>query len=113
MATCAVRTVSKCVPERATTLRPRVDIFETSQEFLLVADVPGVNPGDVDLRFENGELALTGIRSGPRPATFSRTFTVSDVVAADRIAAEVKNGVLTVRLPKTETVKPRKIAVQG
>jgi len=90
-----------------------VDIFETSQEFLLVADVPGVNPGDVDLRFENGELTLSGTRTGPRPGAFSRSFTVSDVVAADRIAAEMKHGVLTVRLPKTETVKPKKIAIQG
>jgi HSP20 family protein len=97
--------------DRTAMARPRVDILETGQEFLLVADLPGVNPGDVDLHFDKGELTLRGSRSGSRGVTFERTFTVSDVVAADRIAAELKNGVLTVKLPKTEAVKPRKIAV--
>lgn len=99
--------------DRAATVRPRVDILETPQEFLLVSDMPGVQPNDVDLSFEKGELTLRGRRGGSRAAEFQRTFTVSDTVAADKISAEVKNGVLTVHLPKTEIVKPRKIAVQG
>jgi HSP20 family protein len=83
-----------------------------------------VKPEDVDLRFENGELTLHGGRPAPftgkglthcdQPARdFQRTFTVSDTIAADNIGAEMKNGVLTVRLPKVEAVKPRKIAVRG
>jgi HSP20 family protein len=98
---------------RTTTVRPRVDILETGQEFLLVADLPGVNPNDVDLQFDKGELTVRGSRSGPRNLAFERTFTVSDAVAADRIGAELKNGVLTVKLPKVEAVKPRKIAVHA
>ena len=78
-----------------------------------MADLPGVKPGDVDLNFDKGELTLRGKRNTPRPVEFQRTFVVSDVVAADKIAAEVKDGVLTVRLPKVEAVKPRKITVQG
>ena len=99
--------------DRAATVRPRVDILETGQEFLLVADLPGVNPGEVDLQFDKGELTLRGSRSGSWAVEFERTFTVSDAVAADRIAAELKNGVLTVKLPKVEAVKPRKIAVNA
>ena len=110
MACCVVKRAEK-KEARAATVRPRVDILETGSEFLLVADMPGVNPGEVDLSFDKGDLTLRGSRSGPR-AAFERTFAVSDAGAADRIAAEIKNGVLTVRLPKTESVKPRKIAVQ-
>jgi HSP20 family protein len=111
MACCAVQRTEK--KERAATVRPRVDILETASEFLLVADMPGVSPADVDLSFDKGELTLRGSRSGPRAVQFERTFSVSDVVAADRIAAEIKDGVLTVKLPKTEAVKPRKIAVHA
>ena len=109
---------------RAATVAPRVDVLETENEFLLLIDVPGVRPDDVDIRFENGEIAIHGRRhageSARRPlvaehagANFHRVFAVTDTVAADRIEAELKNGVLTVRLPKIEAVKPRKIAVRG
>jgi len=110
--------------DRSVTIAPRVDILETENEFLLVADMPGVKPDEIDLRFENGELTLHGSRPAPftgkglahcdQPARdYQRTFTVSDTIQADNIGAEMKNGVLTVRLPKLEAVKPRKIAVRG
>ncbi len=108
MSCCAVKKAE--TTERTAAVRPRVDILESSQEFLLVADMPGVQPGDVNLSFEKGELTLSGARGHSK---YERTFAVSDVVAADRIAAEIKNGVLTVHLPKIEAVKPRKIVVQG
>jgi len=111
MACCAVQRTEK--KERTATVRPRVDILETASEFLLVADMPGVSPADVDLSFDKGELTLRGSRNGTRAVQFERAFTVSDVVAADKIAAEIKDGVLTVKLPKTEVVKPRKIAVHA
>jgi HSP20 family protein len=106
------------------TLTPRVDILETEDELLLVADLPGVQSQDVDVRFENGELTLHGRRNlshvGKQPvyaeyevANYFRAFRVSEQVAPDKIAAELKNGVLTVHLPKAEAVKPRRIAVQG
>jgi HSP20 family protein len=112
MACCAVERTEK-KEQRTATVRPRVDILETASEFLLVADMPGVSPTNVDLSFDKGELTLRGSRSGPRAVQFERTFAVSDVVAADRIGAEIKDGVLTVTLPKTEAVKPRKIAVHA
>jgi len=103
---------------------PRVDIMETEEESLLLADLPGVKPEDVDVRFENGELIIDG-RCAPRHeganyllfeygvGDFYRDFSISDRIDWLKISAELKNGVLTVRLPKVETVKPRKITVKG
>jgi HSP20 family protein len=111
-------------PARAVTVSPRADVLETSDEFLLLADMPGVTPGDLDIRFENGELTLHGRRtaghSGQARAVWEyevtnyfRTFRLTDDIAADRIEAGLKNGVLTLHLPKAESVKPRRIAVKG
>jgi HSP20 family protein len=103
---------------------PRVDIRETEEESLLLADLPGVRPEDVDVRFDNGELIIDG-RCAPRHeganyllseygvGDFYRAFTISEQIDWQKISAELKNGVLTVHLPKAETVKPRKITVKG
>jgi HSP20 family protein len=103
---------------------PRVDIFETDDELVLVADVPGVRPEDVDLRYEKGELVLHA-RVRPRHAEqrcllneygegdFYRAFSVHESIDSTRISAECKDGVLKVHLPKAEPVKPRKINVRG
>jgi HSP20 family protein len=109
---------------RVVTVAPRIDVLETENEFLLFTDLPGVKPDDVDIRYEKGELTIHGKRHDAHTgkaatvrefddANFSRGFIVADTVAADRIAAELKNGVLTVRLPKVEAVKPKKITVKG
>jgi HSP20 family protein len=103
---------------------PRVDIFETEKELVLQADVPGVRPEDVELRYEQGQLFLHG-RVQPRPkqgtlllqeyedGDFYRVFEVHESVDAAKIEAECKNGVLTVHLPKSEAVRPRQIRVAG
>src|SRR5262249_55333182 len=115
--------VAQVEKERGLTLTPRVDILETDDELLLYVDLPGVKPDGVDIRFENGELFLHGRRAQARrgkpwlweyeTASFQRAFRVAENIAADKISAELKNGVLTVRLPKVEAVKPRRIAVKG
>jgi len=97
---------------RTVTVTPRVDVLETSDELVVLADFPGVEPGDLDIRFENGELTVHGRRSNGAAGYF-RTFRVTEQVAAYRIEAELKQGVLTLRLPKVEAVKPRRIAVKG
>lgn len=105
------------------TLTPRVDIIETDEELLLYVDLPGVLPDDVDVRFENGELTLRGRRT-PRTmgrpwlweyeaGGFHRVFRVAENIAGDKIHAELKNGVMTVHLPKVEAMKPRRIAVKA
>lgn len=109
---------------RTTSFTPRVDIVENNEELLLYADLPGVKPEDLNLRFEKGELVLHG-RCQPRGpqgkallteygvGDFCRVFSVSEDVDAAKIGAELKNGVLTVYLPKAEKVKPRQIAIKA
>ena len=114
-------------PERlrgGTYFTPRVDIVETDNELMLFADLPGVRPEDVDLRYEQGELTLQG-RCQPRQpergsllneyevGDFYRAFQVHETIDASKISAEFKNGVLTVHLPKMEQAKPRQISVRG
>ena len=103
---------------------PLVDIYETEQELLLYADLPGARPEDVDLRYEQGELVLHG-RVEPRHpernfllaeyevGDFYRAFSIAETIDGSRIEAEFKNGVLIVHLPKMEAVRPRKISVRG
>ncbi len=103
---------------------PRVDIFENDKELTLFAEVPGVRPEEVSLRYENGELLLQArVQSREEKRTpllqeydegdFFRAFTIHESIDAGRISAECKNGVLTVHLPKVEAVKPRQISVKG
>ena len=102
---------------------PRVDILETDKELLLFAEMPGVRPDDVELRYENGELVLHGKvqpKADNRPmllneyeeSDFYRVFRIDETIDPSKIEAECKNGVLTVHLPKTEAVRPRQIAVK-
>jgi HSP20 family protein len=91
---------------------------------ILYADMPGVGSQDPDVRFENGELIVQG-HYRPRQqeleyleceygiGDFYRAFTISEVADANKISAELKQGVLTVHLPKTEAAKPRRTAVNG
>jgi HSP20 family protein len=102
--------------ERATTFCPRVDVLETENEFLVLADMPGITPNDVDIRFEKGELAVHGRRPAGRAfeaLSYHRAFAIADTVSPDKISADLKAGVLTIRLPKVEAVKPKRIAVTG
>jgi HSP20 family protein len=103
--------------------RPNVDIVEKTDELLLFADVPGAKSDAIDIKFEDGELTLhakVDPRQGPDQAylyqeygvgDFYRTFQISEMIDASKISAEFSDGVLTLHLPKAESVKPRKIAV--
>ncbi len=105
------------------TFRPNVDIIEREEELLVLADMPGAAADDVDINFENDTLTIFASVKNRRPDTtrflaneysvgdYLRTFRVGEVIDTERITADMKNGVLTVHLPKTERVKPKKIAV--
>jgi HSP20 family molecular chaperone IbpA len=102
---------------------PRIDIWETADELVLQADMPGVAANDLDVQFENGELRIQG-KVGPRYdqvsflyteygiGDFFRTFTIGESIDPRQISAELKDGVLTLHLPKSEKVKPRRIEVR-
>lgn len=103
---------------------PNVDILEDRDELLLIADVPGATSEHIDIRFENGELTIDArvdVRNAAEPdrdiwreygvGDFHRSFQLGESIDNAKIHAEVKDGVLTVHLPKTEAIKPRKIAV--
>jgi len=111
----AIPTSDSDSKERGGSVSPRVDVMETENEFLVLADMPGTKPEDVDVRFERGELSIHARRASRKDefSAYHRTFAVADTVAADKIAAELKAGVLTIHLPKVEAVKPRKITVNG
>jgi HSP20 family protein len=103
---------------------PRVDIVETEAELVLYADMPGVSPKDIDLRYEQGELILQGkmtpvARTGHlilgeyEDGDFYRVFQIHESIDSTRIEAECKNGVLTVHLPKAESAKPKQVTVKA
>jgi HSP20 family protein len=102
---------------------PAVDVYENKDEVLIVADTPGVRPDDIVIRFERGELTLTGQRAKmpegnvlaaeQRFTDFQRTFTVPQTIQADGINAEITHGVLKIHLPKVSAQKPRQITVKA
>jgi HSP20 family protein len=102
---------------------PAVDVYENKEEVLLVADMPGVRPDDIVIRFERGELTLSGRRAKMpegnmlaaehRFTDFQRTFTVPQSIQSDAINAEIAHGVLKIHLPKIAAQKPRQISVKA
>ena len=107
----------------AVTYTPRFDIWENEEGFVLAGDLPGVMPEDLELKYENQELMIHG-RVRPRYAQgqilreeygvgdFYRSFTIGKLIDEGTIEAELKEGVLTVRLPKRAEARPRKIEVK-
>jgi len=110
---------------KAPVFRPNVDTYETDTELVVVADMPGVAKDGAEIRFENGVLMVHGhVPPREQPGTelllreydvgdFHRTFQLSEDVDPAGISAEMSNGLLTVRLPKSESAKPRRIKVRG
>lgn len=103
---------------------PAVDIFEHEGNLVLKAELPGVDPKDVDVRVENNVLTLRGERKFESEVkreqyhrveraygSFSRSFTLPNAVDTEKIKAEYKDGVLRVTLPQREDAKPKQIAV--
>lgn len=94
---------------------PAVDIYETESELVLLADMPGVVEQGLQLEVSRGVLTLEAERSVAEDGSkygYYRQFKLSDRIDADAGQAQLKNGVLTLRLPKSEAAKPKKIAVK-
>jgi HSP20 family molecular chaperone IbpA len=90
-------------------LTPAVDIFETDEGLTLIADLPGVARDRLQLGVEQGVLTIEGNTGGLYG--YYRRFQLPEHLDLDRIEAVLKHGVLTLRLPKAEAARPRKIAV--
>ena len=103
---------------------PAVDIYETEHELVVKADLPDVNPQDLDIRVENNILTIRGERKFENKVkeenylrveraygSFSRSFSLANSVKLDAIKADYQNGVLTLSIPKREEAKPKQIKV--
>lgn len=104
---------------------PACDVFEDGEAVTLRFELAGVEPKDVEIRYENGVITLRGERKMEKEekkenyhrvemsyGSFTRSFSLPAVVDAEKIKAEAKNGVLTVTLPKKAEAKPRPITVK-
>jgi HSP20 family protein len=103
---------------------PCVDIYETENELVVKADLPDVNPQDLDIRVENNILTIRGernfedkvnednyLRIERTYGSFSRSFSLATSVNSEAIKADYQNGVLTLSIPKREEAKPKQIKV--
>ena len=110
-------------PNQQKLRQPPVDISECENEFVIEADMPGIQEENIDIQFQQGELTIYGKSVLPEPTNdnyrfrqfepvdFCRTFRIGESVDAAKISARYADGVLKVHLPKAETLKPRKIEV--
>lgn len=102
-------------PERAWSSAP-VDVLEGDEDYLVYADVPGVEREDLRIEYADGELRLEGMRraAGRQPAVdYRRVFRLGRDVDLERVSAELQGGVLEVRLPKSASAKPRQIQISS
>jgi HSP20 family protein len=100
---------------------PPCDVYENADEYLVVADMPGVEQNAIEIKLDRAKLTIVGrpesrsngtvLESEPRPRVYLRTFQVPDAVDGAQIKAELKHGVLAVHLPKGPQARVRKIAV--
>ncbi len=107
-----------------TSWAPAVDIYETEHELVVKADLPEVDPKELDIRVENNLLTIRGERKFEKKVneesylrveraygSFSRSFSLANTVNSEAIKAEYQNGVLTLTIPKREEAKPKQIKV--
>jgi HSP20 family protein len=103
-----------------------LDVVEDEDAYLVKASVPGIKPDDLEITFNKGMLTIRGevkdenentqgqyhLRER-RYGSFARTISLPSTVDADDIEAQYQNGVLTLKMPKSEELKPRRIPIQG
>jgi HSP20 family protein len=103
--------------------QPPVDLYETTDAYVVTAELPGVEQGDVEIQTGDGRLTLSGSRREHRVAceqyhrlerghgAFQRSFQLPLPIDSDKITAELKDGVLTIRCPKTAGAAARRITI--
>ena len=103
---------------------PAFDVYEEKENFVVKAELPGMKKEEINVSLQDGDLIISGERKGESKTEgtevyraeryfgkFQRSVTLPATVAANKVKAEYKDGVLTVTLPKTEDAKPRQIEV--
>lgn len=102
---------------------PSVDIFERANEYLIVAEMPGVSKENLDIEIEKDTLKIKGTPEWPKgdwspvyrefsdQYEFARTFSIGGDIDRDKIKAKIENGILALVLPKGEQAKPKKIEI--
>jgi HSP20 family protein len=109
-------------PAREEYVAPSVNIFETQEGYVLEAEMPGVSKEGLEILLEGTEITITGRRTPEtvvgepifherHTADYRRVFELDPAVDTSKVSAKIEQGILTVTLPKSERVKPRKIAV--
>ena len=111
------------VARQLPTVAPAVDIFENEGEILLRADMPGVLKDAISVNIDNGKMILSGVRQMQKSGApawreftdleFRRTFSVPQSIDVNKVHAELKEGVLSLHLPKSEAAKPRQIEIKA
>jgi HSP20 family protein len=107
----------------AALVTPLVDIETTDDGYVIRAEMPGVEKGGLEITVDNGELTILGRRKPTeltaeliyreiQPHDFRRVYELDPSIDTTKVGAKIDNGILTVTLPKAESVKPRKISVQ-
>ncbi len=109
---------------QAGTWAPSVDIFETENELVLTAEIPGIDEKDVEIKVEDNTLSIKGERKFEKETkeenfhriersygSFYRAFTLPSSVDPERIQAEQENGVLKISMPKKQELKPRTVKI--
>ena len=109
-------------------LRIPLDVIENDQEFIVKADIAGINPDNIEISYTDNNLSIKGEMKQEheeegeegryhlrerRYGSFSRTISMPGTVDVNSIEAETENGVLMIHLPKKEEVKPRRIEIKG
>jgi HSP20 family protein len=98
---------------RARELAPPVDVYENESELVIVADLPGATRERLDIKIDPPELRIETRPERDDEPLWRRSFTIDERIDANKVSAELKHGVLTVRLPKADEIRPRKIAIRG
>jgi HSP20 family molecular chaperone IbpA len=98
---------------RARELTPPVDVYENEAELLIVADLPGATHELLDIQIDPPELRFETKAENPDGPVYRRSFTIDERIDQSKVNAELKNGVLTIRLPKAAEVRPRRIEIRG
>jgi HSP20 family protein len=109
---------------QATDGTPRTNLYDNGDKFVVLAEVPGMTKEDISIKIQGNYLEISGNRRVDRPekyrthrserpaATFTRSFTIPSEVDADKVEASLKNGLLTLSLPKAEEAKPKQISIR-